>query len=189
MYLDPYLEGGCTGAICLFNDQAWVARNNDFFAPDLWGYATIRELRARIPTITFSMMGYVFTPTGINRERLWLHYNFLDAWDQPVPGKEHLPPYAFIVEALETCSTLQDVERLLNQIDRDGAMLLFAVDGKNDDYALYECACQSHLKLENNRQWLVGANHFVGWKISTKIRPISLPLSPGMTGWKRLLLG
>jgi hypothetical protein len=164
IYLEPYLESGCTGAVCLFDGRAWVARNNDFFAPHLWGYATIRELSNRIPTITFSLLGDVFTPTGINRDRLWLHYNYLDTWDQPTPGRQCLPPYAFMVEALETCSALQDLEKLLNQVDRNGGMLLFAVDGKTNDFALYECTCRSHLKLEPSESWLVGANHFTEWK-------------------------
>lgn len=163
VYLEPYLESGCTGAVCLFAGRAWVARNNDIFAPHLWGYATIRELGDRIPTITFSLLGDVFTPTGINRDRLWLHYNYLDPWDQPTPGKQQLPPYAFMVEALETCSTLQDVEHLLNQVDRDGSMLLFAVEGETDAFALYECSCRSYWKLKQSESWMVGANHFTGW--------------------------
>ncbi len=164
MYLEPYLESGCTGAVCILDGRAWVARNNDFFAPHLWGYSMIRELGDRIPTITFTLLGDVFTPTGINREQLWLHYNYVEAWDRPTPGKQHMEPYAFMVEALETCCTLEDVEQLLNQVDRDGAMLLFAVDGKTDAFSLYECTCQSHIKLEPSRPWLVGANHFIAWK-------------------------
>jgi hypothetical protein len=35
--------------------------------PELWGYVTIREVEGRIPTISFSMEGDVFTPTGINK--------------------------------------------------------------------------------------------------------------------------
>jgi hypothetical protein len=164
VYLEPYLESGCTGLVCLIDGQAWVARNNDIFAPHLWGYATIREIENRNPHITFGLMGDVFTPTGVNRERLWLHYNYLPAWDKPSPGKPVLAPYAFLVEALETCSTLQDLEKLLVQIDRDGGMLLYAVNGKNGDFALYECTCQTQVKREPVAPWLVGANHFCAMK-------------------------
>ncbi len=137
-----------------------MARNNDFLAPELWGYAAIKEVTGRIPAISFGMEGDVFTPTGINRELLWLHYNWLPAWDAPVTGKPHLPCYAWLVEALETCRTLEEIETLLGRVQREGGMLLFAVDGKTDAYALYECTCTDFRKRESSGGWLVGANHY-----------------------------
>lgn len=89
-----------------------MARNNDFYVPELWGYATIREVDGRIPTINFDMEGGVFTPTGINKEKLSLHYNFLPVWDEPALNKRHVPPYVFLTEALEFCHTISDVEAL-----------------------------------------------------------------------------
>ena len=128
----------CSGAVYLHEHQAWVARNNDFIVPELWGYVTIREVDGRIPTINFDMEGGVFTPTGINKEKLWLHYNFLPVWDQPAPDKPHVPPYVFLTEALELCRTISDVEKMLSETDRDGGMLLFAVDGKTNEFALFD---------------------------------------------------
>ncbi len=172
-YLEVIIAGGCSGAIVSLDGRAWVARNNDFIGPGLWGYAAIREVAGRIPTITFGQEGSVFTSTGINRERLWLHYNYLPT----LPGEERrrgdavkgdagteergLPCYAFMVEALETCRSLEDVQALLGRIPRTGAMLLFAVDGKRDDYALYECTCSDFCKREATEGWIVGANHYV----------------------------
>ncbi len=150
----------CSGAIFPFENKLWVARNNDTYVPELWGYATIREVEGRIPTINFSMEGDVFTPTGINREKLWLHYNFLSVWDEPSPSKPHYPAYVFLTEALEVCRNIDDVERLLNEIDRDGGMLLFAVDGKTNEFALFECLCSSYYKREPTNPWIVGTNHF-----------------------------
>jgi hypothetical protein len=146
--------------VITLDDRAWVARNNDFLVPDLWGYVTIKEVVGRIPAISFGMEGDVFTPTGINRELLWLHYNWLPAWDAPEAGKPHLPCYAWLFEALETCRTLEEVEMLLGRVQRDGGMLLFAVDGKADAYALYECTCTGFSKREADKGWLVGANHY-----------------------------
>jgi hypothetical protein len=158
-YLECFLSGQCSGAILTIDHLAWVARNNDIFAPGMWGYVTIREVSNRIPAISFGLEGDVFTPTGINREKLWLHYNYLPAWDVPIAGRPALPCYAFIIEALETCQTLPNLEALLRRIVRDEAMLLFAADGKDNSYALYECGCTDFVKVEPSRGWLVGTNH------------------------------
>lgn len=146
-YIEECEKKECSGAICVFNDHAWVARNNDTYVPELWGYVMIREVDGRIPSINFTMEGDVFTPTGINKEKLWLHYNFLPVWDGPRPGKPHVPAYVFLTEALELCRTISDVEALLNETDRDGGMLLFAADGKTDEFALFDCMCSKHWLL------------------------------------------
>ena len=159
-YIEECETKQCSGAVYLFEDHAWVARNNDTYVPELWGYATIREVDGRIPTINFSMEGDVFTPTGINKEKLWLHYNFLSVWDKPSPRKPHFPAYVFLTEALELCRNISDVEMLLNKTDRDGGMLLFAVDGKNNEFALFECLCSKYYKREPSNGWIVGTNHF-----------------------------
>jgi len=165
-YLEVLLAGGCSGAIITWPTSgqtaphAWVARNNDIFAPGMWGYVTIREIPGRIPSISFGLEGDVFTPTGINQDKLWLHYNYLPAWDTPLTDRPHLPAYAFMVEALETCRTLQELEALLRRIQRDDGMLLFAVEGKTNAYALYECGCTDFYKREPTQGWLVGTNHY-----------------------------
>ena len=159
-YIEECEKKECSGAICIFNNAAWVARNNDTFVPELWGYAMIREVDGRIPTINFTMEGDVFTPTGINKEKLWLHYNFLPVWDQPSPGKPHVPAYVFLTEALELCRTISDVEMLLNETDRDGGMLLFAADGKTDEFALFDCMCSKHYRRNPVDGWIVGTNHY-----------------------------
>ena len=159
-YIEECELNQCSGLICVLDKQAWVARNNDTYVPELWGYVTIREVDGRIPTICFSMEGDVFTPTGINKERLWLHYNYLPVDDKPVQGKLHLSGYAFLVEALECCRTVKDVERLLGEIDRDGGMLLFVVDGKSDEFALFECTCAHHYRRDPLDGWIVGTNHY-----------------------------
>ena len=151
----------CSGAVYLSEDQVWVARNNDYYMPDLWGFTTIREVNGRIPTINFSREGDVFTPTGINKEKLWLHYNFLPVWDKPAPTKPHVPAYVFLTEALELCRTISDVETLLDETDRDGGMLLFAVDGKNNEFALFDCMCSTYYRREASDRWIIGTNHYV----------------------------
>ena len=159
-YIEECEAKQCSGVVFLFENQAWIARNNDFYVPELWGYATIREVDGRIPTINFSMQGEIFTPTGINKEKLWLHYNFLPVWDQPAPKKPHVPSYVFLTEALELCRTISDVEKLLSEMDRDGGMLLFAVDGKNNEFALFDCMCSKYYRREPTDGWIVGTNHY-----------------------------
>lgn len=159
-YIEECDAKQCSGAICLFEDQAWVARNNDFYVPELWGFATIREVANRIPTINFSMEGEIFTPTGINKEKLWLHYNFLPVWDKPARNKPHVPPYVFLTEALELCGTIEDVETLLSETDRDGGMLLFVVDGKNNEFAIFDCMCSKFSRRDPRDGWIVGTNHY-----------------------------
>ena len=72
-FVEQCVQNGCSGLVGLFEGRAWVARNNDTFVPDMRGYMTIREVDNRIPTISFGLEGDVFAPTGINREKLWLH--------------------------------------------------------------------------------------------------------------------
>ena len=159
-YIEEYEAEQCSGAVLLQQGRPWVARNNDLYVPELWGYATIREVEGRIPTISFTMEGDVFTPTGVNKERLWLHYNFLPVWDRPAPNKPHVPAFAFLTEALEICHTIRDVEVLLSETDRDGGMLLFAVDGKTDEFAVFDCMCSAHYRRQPSDGWIIGTNHY-----------------------------
>jgi hypothetical protein len=159
-YIEECDAKHCSGAIFISDNQAWVARNNDFYVPELWGYVTIREVSGRLPTINFTMEGEIFTSTGINKEKLWLHYNFLPVWDTPAPNKPHVPPYVFLTEALELCRTISDVELLLDSTDRDGGMMLFALDGKSNECALFDCLCSKYYRRELTDGWIVGTNHY-----------------------------
>ena len=159
-YIEECEKKLCSGAVCSLNNHVWVARNNDTYVPELWGYVTIHEVTGRIPSISFSMEGDVFTPTGINQERLWLHYNFLPVWDAPATGKPHLPAFVFLTEALEVCRDISDVEAFLRDTDRDSGMLLFAVDCKTGEFALFDCLCSRHYRRDPKEGWIVGTNHY-----------------------------
>jgi len=157
--VEQCIHDSCSGFISVIGGHAWVGRNNDFRVPDAWGYVTIREVDNRIPTLSFGMEGDVFTGTGINQEHLWIHSQFLPAYDSPRFSKAHLPGYVILMEALETCSTIRDVENLLESIDRDGGVILFIVDGKTNEFALFECSCRNYSRLEPVRGSLIGTNH------------------------------
>lgn len=150
----------CSAFITRQNGRSWVGRNNDTVAPGMWGYATVRAINGRLPTLAFSREGDVFYPTGINQTRLWLHYNYLPPHDTLDASQPHIPPYVFMVNALETCRTLADVEKQLQTTQRSDGMMLFAVDGKNEAFAIFECGHRSYFRREAAGDWIVGTNHF-----------------------------
>ena len=158
-YLDPFLYPGCSGFVVEIDGRAWVGRNNDMYAPEMWGYMTVREPAGRIPTMSFGMEGDVFAPTGMNREKLWLHCHALEVNETPRQGRAHLPSYVLLTDALETCASLGEVEARLGEIDRDDGMLLFAVDGKSGEYAVYECGCSAYTRHEPVEGVIIGTNH------------------------------
>ncbi len=130
----------CSGLATMINGNVWIARNNDWCLPDLWGYKVIRNVSGRIPIMTFGMEGDVFTATGFNADQLWLHYHSLNARDHPATPKTGMNCYVMIREALETCSTIEQVEAILRSVDRSDGMILFAVDGKDESFCLFECS-------------------------------------------------
>ncbi len=184
-YVEQCLQEGCSALLCRFDGHVWVARNNDFWAPELWGYVTIREVQGRVPTLVFGLEGELFTGTGVNRERLWLHYNWLPAEDAPAPGKPWLPPFVWLTEALETCHDLYEVETLLRDVDRDGGMMLFAVDGRCDVGAVFECTCADHIRREFTGPWIAGTNHPVTQR-TTDVPNAPHPPSPSQRRLARL---
>jgi len=159
-YVEECAPDGCSAFLCSLGGHVWVGRNNDLWAPDLWGHAIVREVDGRLPTITFGMEGEPFTGTGVNAEQLWLHYNWLPAPDMPEPGQAAMAPFVWLVDALETCRTLDDVEDKLADTPRTGAMMLFAVDGRADTGAVYECTCLSHARRDLEGGRLAGTNHY-----------------------------
>jgi hypothetical protein len=160
-FVEECAGNGCSALVCLLEGSAWVARNNDIWAPDLWGYVTVREIDGRIPTMGFGLEGELFTGTGVNGQRLWLHYNWLPLRGTPASGKSHLACFVWLTEALETCRTVADVEALLRAVARDGSMMLFVADGKSDEFAVFECTCAEHFRREPSGGWLAGTNHYV----------------------------
>ena len=158
MFVDKFLTGGCTSFIIMNNGSAWVGRNNDYIAPKMWSHVNIISKNDVIPILLFGMEGDLFSGTGYNKEKIWLHYNWLPVWD--TPRQEAYPPYVFLRMALESCRNLRDLESMLKYIPRDGGMNLFFIDGKDNTCAIYECTCNSYIKREVDSQYCVGANHF-----------------------------
>jgi hypothetical protein len=186
-YVEECVGGGCSSLVCTLDGQAWVARNNDLWAPDMWGYVTIREVEGRIPTVIFGLEGEIFAGTGVSRERLWLHYNWLPSLGGSTSGKPHLPAYVWLTEALETCRDIAEVEALLGTVDREGGMLLFAVDGRVDEWAVFECAPDHHVRREPMGEWIAGTNHYVA--LANPSGQVSATSRPRLQRMKSLLAG
>jgi hypothetical protein len=158
-YVEICVDDGCSGFVGRVGSHVWIARNNDMFVPGVWGHATIREVEGRIPTLCFGQVGDVFTATGINRDRLWLHHQALFVSDELRPGRPHMPSWVLLTDMLETCSTIGEVEARLAAVDRDEGMLLFAVDGKTDEFAILECGRSRHARRAVTAAFLAGSNH------------------------------
>jgi hypothetical protein len=158
-YIERCVDDSCSGFVGRLDGRVWLARNNDMFVPGIWGHATVKEIAGRIPVLCFGQEGDTFTATGINRERLWLHHQALTVSDQPRPCQPHMSGWALMTDMLETCSAIDEVETRLGEVDRDEGMILFAVDGKTDEFAVLECACSRHTRLVHDEAWLVGTNH------------------------------
>jgi hypothetical protein len=75
-------------------------------------------------------------------------------------NEPHVPPFIFMQEALETCRSLQDLEGMLKRIQRTDGMLLFAVDGKTDEFAIFECGHRIYYRREPVGAWIAGTNHY-----------------------------
>lgn len=70
-----------------------------------------------------------------------------------------MQPYVFIRQALETCSSVRELEDFLSSCIRDTGMTLFAIDGKTNDYSVYECTCNNFVKRKARTGFIVAANH------------------------------
>ncbi len=155
LYSDLCLEGGCTSFIQETSSGIWVGRNNDYLIPGIWGYITIIEPENKIPLMLLGLEGGTFSGTGYNKERLWLHYNWLPG---NFPGG--IPPFVLHRMALETCSSVNEVEYLIKEYPQDSGMNLFVVDGSRGDYAVFECSGEKYEKRKPEAEKIVGANHF-----------------------------
>jgi hypothetical protein len=157
--VEQCVEARCSGFINVIDGHVWVGRNNDFLIPEAFGFVAIKEINGRIPTITFGMEADVFTVSGINREQLWIHSQYLPVLDKPRPNRVHFPGYVILPEALETCSNVQDIEKLLAAMDRDIGEIWFVADGKTDEFALFECTCRDCVRRDPVEGRLCATNH------------------------------
>jgi hypothetical protein len=156
---DKFFLNGCTSFIYTINDVPWIGRNNDYLEPNKWNFINIIKKIGKIPVLLFVQEAGIFSGTGYNNEKIWLHYNWLPSWDQPSLETSSISPFVFIRQALEECTSVREVEDFLSMCIRDTGMTLFAVDGKTNEYSVFECTCGSFIKRKIKSGYIVSTNH------------------------------
>ncbi len=139
----------CSTVLIADGNVWWLGHNNDWydFGSHQWMGAMLREVEGRVPLLTIGFLGDTAAVAGANAEHLWLHMNGFPTSDEP--DEPRALPYIFVIrDALETCTSLGDVEAMLAGGVRDGGMAVYAVDGKTGEAALFECGYQTHTRRE-----------------------------------------
>lgn len=142
------------GPICsavtsrLNNGGRWVGRNCDWLTPTLTRgvSAVVHEVPGRIPVMAVGIRGDIDVDTGLNAEGLWVHLHTMYAAD-PVPGDRACISWLFWArEALETCATLDELERFIGATARDRGVMVIACEGRTGDAALFTCSRGSYTR-------------------------------------------
>ncbi len=137
----------CSGVIARLDDgDAWIARNCDWLTPTLMRgtAAVVHEAPNRIPVMAVGIRGDIDLDTGVNAEQLWLHLHTLQTRDDPPPDRTCISWLFWAREALETCATLDELERFIERTGRDRGVFAVAGDGKTNEAAIFECSRSAH---------------------------------------------
>ncbi len=140
----------CTGFVTPLHNRPWLARNCDWYKSLLvrGTSATFYAEPNLIPCVSLGVAGDIDIDTGFNAERLWLHMHTLHATDPIGPGQRPISWLFWMRDCLERCSTIDEVDRFIAQTARDRGVVLFAVDGKSGESAVFECHRTRHDRFE-----------------------------------------
>jgi hypothetical protein len=141
----------CSGIAARLDDgSAWIARNCDWLIATLTrGTAAVAHaVPNRIPVMAVGIRGDIDVDTGINAERLWLHLHTLPALDDPPLDRTCISWLFWAREALETCATIDELERFIERTARDRGVLAIAGDGKTNEAAVFECSKGGHVRRD-----------------------------------------
>ncbi len=149
---DPSIPEGpmCSAVVSRLAGQSWVARNTDWYPPLLLRgcEAVVHNSPGRIPTLALGIRGDIDVDTGANAEGLWLHAHTMHAQRLPRSDKPRISWLFWLREALETCANLDDLEAMLNRVERDRGIILVALDSKTGEAALFECTINTHTRID-----------------------------------------
>jgi len=155
----------CSGVAARLDDgAAWIARNCDWLIATLTrGTAAVAHAAPnRIPIMAVGIRGDIDVDTGINAERLWLHLHTLPALDDPPRDRTCISWLFWAREALETCATIDEVERFIERTARDRGVLAIVGDGKTNGAAVFECSKGGHVRRDADLERPVFAtNHTI----------------------------
>jgi len=151
----------CTGVMTMIDRELWIARNCDWlFATLVRGTAAVVHASpGRIPVMGVGIRGDIDVDTGINAERLWVHLHTLYATDEPRGDRTCISWLFWAREALETCASLDDLERFITSTQRDRGVIVVAGEGKSGDGAIFECSRAGHERHDFDGGTLIAANH------------------------------
>ena len=139
----------CSAVVAQLDDrQTWIGRNCDWLVPTLTRgtAAVVHETPHRIPVMAVGIRGDIDVDTGINAERLWLHIHTLHAVDETPRDRTMISWLFWAREALETCASLDDLERFIRATARDRGVFAVAGDGKTNEAAIFECTRATHTR-------------------------------------------
>lgn len=141
----------CTGLV-VWDDagRPWLGRNCDWYTATVSrGTCAVRHSTpGRIPCMCVGLMGDIDADTGINAAGLWLHMHTWMVRDEPRAGTSCISWLFWMREALETCTTLGEVEAFIAQTSRDRGVFLVAVEGRTGEAAIFECSRSSYRRVE-----------------------------------------
>lgn len=128
--------------------SVWIGRNCDWLVPTLTrGTAAVMHATPhKIPVLAVGIRGDIDIDTGLNAEGLWLHLHTLYASDDPPRDRTCISWLFWAREALESCATLDELERFVESTGRDRGVLAIAGDGKSGEAAIFECTRAGHLR-------------------------------------------
>jgi len=158
----------CSGIIARHDHEPWIARNCDWLAATLVrGTAgVVHRLPNRIPVMAVGIAGDIDVDTGLNAEGLWLHLHTLMATDDPPRDRTTISWLFWAREALETCATLDDLERFIEATSRDRGVIAVAAHGPSGQGAVFECTRADHVRHDLDATWIAATNHPLAKRLS-----------------------
>lgn len=141
----------CSALTARLDDgHRWVGRNCDWLTPTLMRgvSAVVHESPSRIPIMAVGIRGDLDVDTGLNAEGLWLHLHTLHATDGVPTDRPSISWLFWAREALETCATLDELERFIETTGRDRGVFVIAAEAKNGRGAVFECARSAHTRYD-----------------------------------------
>lgn len=184
------VEGGgpmCSALIARLEcGSRWIGRNCDWLVPTLMrGTAVVvHETPNRIPVMAVGIRGDIDVDTGMNAEGLWLHLHTLYASDDPSRDKTCISWLFWAREALEVCSTLEELERFVESTGRDRGVLAIAGEQRTGEVSIFECTRSGHMRHDIDAGAVACATNHSPGRPETE-RPGAVYRSGGSLGRQR----
>lgn len=156
-------EGGVSGPLCsaVLADGPRIVRNCDWYTALLTRgtAAVVHETPGRVPVMALGIYGDIDVDTGVNRAGLWLHAHTLFARPKPRGERPRLSWLFWLREALETCESVDDVDRMLVEIERDRGIILVCSELFSGRGAIFEAGIDTHTRADFEGPAMCATNH------------------------------